>query len=82
MVTRSCPRCGTVLDALAVRCSCGFELPEARDLRSDPDRPRCAVCAADMELMAVRCPKCGADGYPALRARRGKKSLGSPESLD
>lgn len=33
-----------------------------------------------MELMAQRCPSCGAEGFPALRGRRGKKSLGSPEN--
>jgi hypothetical protein len=80
-VGRRCPKCGTELSALAVRCGCGHELPEARDARSDPDRPRCGACAAEMELMAVRCPACGADGYPALRARRGKKSQGSAGSL-
>jgi hypothetical protein len=29
-------------------------------------------------LMAQVCAACGADGYPALRGRRGKKSLGAP----
>jgi hypothetical protein len=31
-----------------------------------------------MALMTERCTSCGAEGYPALRGRRGKKSLGSP----
>lgn len=79
---RSCPACGGALAALAVRCSCGHELPEARDARSDPDQPRCGVCGAAMDLMALICPHCGAGGYPALRARRGKKSLGSAGTLD
>ncbi len=78
-MTRSCPQCGVPLDALAIRCDCGHELPEARDTRSDPDRPRCGVCGADIALMALSCPQCGAEGYPALRPRRGKKSLGSPD---
>lgn len=78
-MTRQCPKCGASLDALAIRCACGHELPEARDIRSDPDTPRCGVCAAEMDLMALICPQCGAGGYPALRPRRGKKSLGSPE---
>jgi hypothetical protein len=77
-MSRRCTQCGRDLPPLAVRCSCGSELPEGRDLRSTPDRPVCGVCGAAMELMAVHCPACGADGYPALRARRGKKSLGSP----
>lgn len=78
MRKRTCPQCGEELSALAVRCSCGLELPEARDIRSDPDRPHCGLCGAEMELMAERCPACGAEGYPALRPRRGRKSLGSP----
>jgi rRNA maturation protein Nop10 len=80
-VSRRCPKCGTELSALAVRCNCGHELPEARDLRSDPDQPRCNTCGAAMTLMAERCPACGAGGYPALRPRRGKKSQGSAGSL-
>lgn len=76
---RTCPSCGKRLGPLAVRCACGHEWPEARDIRSDPERPHCGVCGAGMELMAERCPACGAEGYPALRPRRGKKSLGSPE---
>ncbi len=77
-MTRHCPKCGRELASLAVRCSCGHELPEARDLRSDPDKPHCNVCGAAIALMAVQCPACGADGYPALRGRKGKKSLGAP----
>ena len=77
-VRRFCPRCGAELAPLAVRCACGHELPEARDIRSDPDRPRCGACGAAMELMAYRCAACGAEGYPALRPRRGRKSLGAP----
>lgn len=77
-MTRHCPKCGRELAALAVRCECGHELPEARDLRSDPDTPSCNVCGAAIALMALQCPACGADGYPALRGRRGKKSLGAP----
>jgi predicted amidophosphoribosyltransferase len=46
--------------------------------RSDPERPQCALCDATMDLMQERCPACGAEGYPALRGRRGKKSLGAP----
>ena len=76
-MTRQCPKCGAHRDALAIRCTCGHELPEARDARSDPDAPRCGVCGAAMQLMALTCPHCGAQGYPALRPRRGKKSLGS-----
>lgn len=78
-MTRQCPNCGARLAALAIRCACGHELPEARDVRSDPDAPRCGACGAEMGLMAATCPGCGAHGYPALRPRRGKKSLGSPE---
>jgi hypothetical protein len=77
-MTRRCPSCGAELTALAIRCRCGFEFPEARDIRSDPDSPHCALCGAEMELMTERCPGCGAAGYPALRGRRGKKSLGPP----
>jgi hypothetical protein len=80
-VSRRCPKCGTELSALAVRCACGHELPEARDVRSDPDQPHCGVCGGAMDLMAVSCPACGADGYPALRPRRGKKSQGSSGPL-
>jgi hypothetical protein len=78
-VIRRCPQCGRDLDASAVRCACGHVLPEARDLRSDPADPRCGMCGATMALMAEQCPACGARGYPALRGRRGKKSLGAPE---
>jgi predicted amidophosphoribosyltransferase len=77
-VSRRCPQCGRELSSLSVRCACGFELPESRDLRSDPDRPSCGVCAAAISLTDQRCPACGADGYPARRARRGKRSLGAP----
>lgn len=34
-----------------------------------------------MELMTERCVSCGAFGYPAMRARMGKKSKGAGESL-
>jgi hypothetical protein len=77
---RTCPKCGASLLSAAVRCKCGHELPEARDLRSDPDRPTCGICGRPMDLMVQQCAGCGADGYPALRPRRGKKSLGSPEN--
>lgn len=77
-MTRHCPSCGAELAALAVRCACGAELPEARDALSTPDAPRCGMCGQAMALMDVRCSSCGADGYPALRARRGKKTLGAP----
>ncbi len=75
---RYCPECGAELTPLMLRCSCGFEFPEAHDARSTPEQPRCCVCAAAMKLMAECCPSCGAVGYPALRSRRSKKSLGSP----
>jgi predicted RNA-binding Zn-ribbon protein involved in translation (DUF1610 family) len=80
-VSRRCPKCGATLAALALRCACGAELPEARDVRSDPARPACNVCGAAIELMALTCPSCGADGYPALRPRKGKKSLGSEPDI-
>ena len=75
---RRCAACGSALEAFAVRCSCGTATPEARDALSDPSRPRCAVCQGSMALMDEACPACGARGFPALRARRGKKSLGPP----
>ncbi len=81
-LSRSCPSCGTTLAPLAVRCSCGTELPEARDNRPPPDEPRCAVCKAAMTLMAQQCPSCKAVGYPAMRPRMGKKSLRASNSLD
>lgn len=77
-MSRRCPQCGRELASLDVRCVCGFELPEARDLRSDPDRPGCGVCGAAIALTDQRCPACGAEGYPARRSRRGKRSLGAP----
>jgi hypothetical protein len=81
-MTRHCPSCGTELEAFAVRCRCGAALPEAKDLRSDPDRPACGVCGAVLALMAETCPACGAQGYPALRARRSGRSLGPPDGAD
>jgi hypothetical protein len=75
---RRCAACASPLEAFAVRCRCGAETPEAQDALSNPERPRCALCEAAMELMAEACPACGARGFPALRARRGKKSLGPP----
>jgi predicted amidophosphoribosyltransferase len=77
-MTRSCPSCGATLDALAVRCGCGNVLPEGRDLLSDPEHPACGVCHQTMPLMQERCSACGADGYPAMRARRGKRTQGPP----
>jgi len=79
-MARLCSSCGTALDAFATRCRCGAEKPEAQDALSDPERPRCRLCGTAMELMAEACPSCGARGFPALRARRGKKSLGPPPS--
>jgi hypothetical protein len=79
-VERACPKCGTMLSAWALRCACGHEFPEARDIRSDPEQPRCGICGAGIKLMTERCPSCGAEGYPALRPRRGRKSLGSPDA--
>jgi len=75
---RRCAACGSSLEAYAVRCSCGAATPEAQDALSDPDRPHCGVCGASLALMDEACPACGAKGFPALRARRGKKSLGPP----
>ena len=72
-MSRSCPKCNTTLPPLAVRCKCGYALPESRDLRSDPDQPRCGLCGKPMGLMEQRCPSCEAKGYPALRPRQGKK---------
>jgi predicted amidophosphoribosyltransferase len=63
---------------MALRCGCGYEFPEARDALSDPEAPRCAVCREEIDLFAAQCPKCGAEGYPALRARRGRKTKGAP----
>lgn len=78
-MTRQCPSCHKELPAFTVRCSCGAELAEVRDRRSIPDQPSCNVCGAGLALMTETCPACGADGYPALRSRKGKKSLGSVE---
>ena len=75
---RRCAACGSPLEAFAVRCRCGAETREAQDARSDPDRPRCARCGVTIALLAEACPSCGARGFPALRARRGRKSLGPP----
>lgn len=75
---RRCVACGTSLPAFAVRCRCGVAVPEAQDALSDPDAPRCALCGAALALMDETCGACGARGFPALRARRGKKSLGPP----
>ena len=81
-MNRHCPACGAALESFAVRCACGAALPEARDLRSDPDHPLCGLCGTAMPLMGERCPSCGARGYPALRARRSPKSLGAPDGSD
>ncbi len=78
-MTRHCPSCGTELAASVVRCKCGAVLPEAKDLRSDPDSPACSVCGVGMPLMAETCPACGVRGYPALRPRRSSRSLGPPD---
>lgn len=78
---RVCPSCGKDLAAFAVRCECGNELPEARDLMSDPDAPACSICHEAMDLNAEECPSCGARGYPALRPRQSKKSLGVGDDL-
>lgn len=75
---RCCPACGRELEAMAIRCPCGHALPEAQDARTDPERPRCEVCGAGIGLMDERCAACGADGYPALRPRTGRKWQGSP----
>jgi predicted amidophosphoribosyltransferase len=78
-MVRHCPACGAALESFAVRCQCGAALPEAKDLRSDPDHPACGVCGTAMPLMSESCPTCGVRGYPALRARRSNRSLGAPE---
>ena len=72
-MSRSCPKCNTTLPPLAVRCDCGYELPESKDLRSDPDHPLCGLCGEPMGLMEQRCRSCDAVGYPALRPRQGRK---------
>jgi hypothetical protein len=77
-VNRQCPQCRTSLAATVLRCGCGYVFPEARDVLSDPDQPHCGSCGNRMDLMGLTCPSCGATGYPALRARRGKKTLGAP----
>lgn len=75
---RRCAACGSPLEAYAVRCRCGAETPEAQDALSHPESPRCALCGETIALMDEACPACGARGFPALRPRRGKKSLGPP----
>lgn len=80
-MARACPQCGKELDAVAIRCSCGTELPEARDVLSDPDSPECSICHKGIDLNAEKCPHCGSRGYPALRPRQSKKSLGVGEDL-
>lgn len=75
---RQSAACGSSLEAFAVRCRCGAETPEAQDALSDPESPHCALFRAAVALMAEACPACGARGFPALRARRGKKSQGPP----
>lgn len=80
-MTRHCPKCDASLDALQTRCGeCGHVLPESQDRRSQPESPQCGVCSAAIALMTQTCPACGATGYPALRPRRGRKSLGSPDA--
>ena len=71
-MSRCCPKCDAALLPLAIRCQCGYALPESRDLRSDPEEPSCGVCGTVIGLMDERC-SCGAVGYPALRPRQGKK---------
>jgi len=80
-VTRQCPSCGQQLPAFSVRCRCGVELRETRDRRSIPDRPSCHLCGTELALMTESCPSCGADGYPALRSRKGKHALGSEDMI-
>jgi predicted amidophosphoribosyltransferase len=63
---------------MVLRCDCGYQFPEAWDALSDPAAPRCAVCGEEIDLFSPRCPNCGAEGYPALRARRGRKTKGAP----
>jgi len=76
---RKCPECGAELEPLAVRCTCGHEVPEAKGVRcADPDSPVCGICGKAIQLMDQRCPHCGAEGYPALRPRKGKTSKGAP----
>ena len=75
---RRCAACGSPLDALATRCRCGAETPEARDARSNPERPQCSLCGAPMELLRETCPSCGARAFPAMRPRRGRGSKGPP----
>lgn len=73
LVSRSCPECRATVPPMAVRCDCGFVLPESRDIRSNPEEPRCGACGEAIALMTERCPSCSASGYPALRPRQGKK---------
>jgi hypothetical protein len=80
-MARACPSCGKELESVAIRCECGTELPEAKDVLSDPDAPTCSICHGDMPLNDEACPKCGARGYPALRPRQSKKSKGVGEDL-
>ena len=77
---RQCAVCGSPLEAFAARCQCGAETPEATDAQSVPERPHCALCGAPMDLMVEACASCGARGFPALRARRGKGSKGPPSA--
>jgi len=78
-MNRTCPECGNPLEPLAVRCECGHEMPEAVGVRcANPDSPVCGICSKEIQLMDQRCPHCGAEGYPALRPRKGKTSKGAP----
>ena len=77
-MNRMCPECGIKLEPSAVRCRCGYEMPEANGVRcADPDAPVCGICSKEIKLMDQRCPHCGAEGYPAMRPRKGRRSKGA-----
>ena len=61
-MNRMCPKCRAQMKALAVRCECGFEMPEATGVRcADPDAPVCGICSKEIQLTDQRCPHCGAE---------------------
>lgn len=75
MTRSTCPECDAGLEPGDQTCQgCGAPL----SFTPGQDGVGCRVSGAVIGAYAETCPRCGENGYPALRPRKGKGFEGAP----
>jgi hypothetical protein len=79
-MTAECTICGSGLPDGGSGCSqCGAAVGSRA---GTGEKASCHACGAVLWSMSPTCLKCGAEGYPALRADWGDRSAGPPADGD